>query len=822
MGGMIGDIARRLDVAASGSDAARALAVLLLAVTLVQFLLIAPARAQDPETSLAPPAFGKPATKQGGVNVAPFPKEPQIDRAQPLYLQGDELIYDNSGDRVTARGNVEIYYNNYILTADEVVYDQSAGQLTAHGNVVLREPGGAQTKAERLVLSDDFRDGFVQSLSFVARDESRITARRATRRGGNVTEFEDGKFTPCKSPPGTPPAWCITAKRVIHDQDAQTIRYEDAAFELFGVPVLYVPYFEHADPTVKRKSGFLSPSFGHSNDLGYMSEVSYYFALARNYDFTFHPTYTTRQGMLWKGDWRHRISAGSISGQYRVELAGIDQDIDDLPGANPRADLEGWRGSLKTVGNLSLSSWWNVGWDATLESDDAFRRFYKLDNILHTDRVNKVFLQGISERNYLAVTGYHFGGLLLSDEDISESQVHPVVDWNYIVGQPVFGGQLSWNVNALSFTRDQSFVDNLNDGRRVDSVTHRASADIRWRRKLMDRFGITYTPFASLRGDAATYKDVVNPLTDEVVRDESVARGTAAAGILAAYPWIKHTATASHTIEPIGQIIARAARVGQQNRLPNEDARSLVFDDTNLFELDKHSGWDRLETGTRANVGLQYTFQMNTGGYARLLAGQSFHLGGRNNYADPIGNEPTVNPDEDRNISHTGNAGLGSTRSDYVLGAYLAPTSNVRFIGQARFDEADLTLRRSDFYSTASYGPFVAQASYSFTAPSSSVDDSSTQQDILASLWIQLSETWSLGGSMRYDIDDDEIRQSALSLRYADECYVLTTTYTDSNIVDENNGITEDRSIMVRFEFKHLGGFNYKTDATAFNESVNQ
>lgn len=781
------------------------------------------AAAQDPGKNLDTQSFGKPATKSAASAGSPaFANSAGIDRAQPLYLQGDELIYDNTGRRVTARGNVEIYYNNYILTADEVVYDQRAGQLSAHGNVLLREPGGASTKAERLVLSDDFRDGFVQSLSFVAEDDSKITARRATRREGNITEFENGKFSPCKSPPGTPPAWCISAKRVIHDQEAQTISYRDATFELFGVPVLYVPYFEHPDPTVKRKSGFLTPSVGNSGDLGYITEIPYYWALAPNYDLTLRPKYTSEQGILWQADFRHRVAVGPFNGEYRIELAGIDQDVDDLPSSTARDGLDGWRGSIKTKGNLSLASWWNLGWNVTVESDDSFRRFYRLDDILVTDRVNSIYLQGISERNFLSVTGYHFGGLLLSDQDVSESLVHPVVDWNYVVNAPVVGGELSWNLNALSYTREQDFQDGGGTQRSVNSVLHRASVDINWRRRMMDRIGISYTPFASLRGDAATYQDVVDPLTDNLISDKTVLRGTAAAGILTAYPWIKHTPSASHTIEPIGQIIARSSRVGNQNGLPNEDARSLVFDDTNLFEVDKYSGYDRLETGTRANVGLQYTFQLNTGGYARILAGQSFHLAGRNSYADPIGNEPTTDTSGTRNISHTGDAGLDTTRSDYVLGSYIAPTSNLRFVGQARFDETDLDLRRTDFHASANYGPFVAQASYSYTAPNSSIDNTSPQQDVLSSLWLQISDRWSLGGALRYDIDEEQIRQEALSLRYADECYVFTTTYQSSNITDTDNGITKDQTIMVRIEFKHLGGFDYKTDGLDFDNGLNQ
>ena len=807
-----GETARGLKATATGWLSGIATACALSTVVISTSVL-----AQQLDKNLDPKSFGAAGTKQAAPGGGSFPKTPQIDRAQPLYLQGDELIYDNTGRRVTARGNVEIYYNNYILTADEVIYDQRAGQLSAKGNVLLREPGGAKTTADQLVLSDDFRDGFVQSLSFTAKDDSKITAERATRRAGNITEFDNGKFTPCKSPPGTPPAWCISAKRVIHDKEAKTIRYEDAAFELFGVPVLYVPYFEHADPTVKRKSGFLTPSYGSSGDLGYMAEVAYFFNLAPNYDFTLHPTYTSKQGILWQGDWRHRIAVGSIAGQYSVELAGIDQDINKLSVNNARSDLDGFRGSIKTSGAFSVASWWNFGWDVTLESDDSFRRFYKLDNILLTDRVNTVFLNGLGERSYVAVTGYHFGGLLLSDQDVSESKVHPVFDWNYVVNAPVGGGELSWNVNALSFTRDQDFQNGGGTQQKVDSVVHRASANINWRRRMMDSIGISYTPFASLRGDVATYKDVVDPLTDNLVNDRTVTRGTAAAGILASYPWINHTSTASHTIEPIGQIIARAGRAGQQNSLPNEDARSLVFDDTNLFEVDKHSGYDSLETGTRANVGLQYTFQLNSGGYARILAGQSFHIDGRNNYADAIGNEPTTDTSGTRFISHTGDAGLDTARSDYVVGAYIAPSSNIQFVGQARFDERDLDLRRSDIYATANYGPFVAQAAYSYTAPNSSVDNTSPQQDVTGSLWVQFSERWSLGGMLRYDIDEKELRQDALSLRYADECYVITTTYQTTNIVDGDNGITKDQSIMVRFEFKHLGGFNYKTDALGAN-----
>src|SRR5262249_46830953 len=140
---------------------------------------------------------------------------------------------------------------------------------------------------------------------------------------------------------------------------------------------------------------------------------------------------------------------------------------------------------------------------------------------------------------------------------------------------------------------------------------NRLITEIDWRKRFIDPIGLTYTPFAQLRGDVyqlADYVDPHDPLSG--LHDTSIARGMALAGVTISYPGVANASYGSHVIEPIGQIIARQASVTQAN-LPDDDAKSLVFDDTNLFDWNKFSGYDRIETGTRANVGLQYTFQAN-------------------------------------------------------------------------------------------------------------------------------------------------------------------------------------------------------------------
>ena len=813
--------------AASGIARARVIHALFLLIAIALGSDLTPAFAQDPSVANDPNNPSK-TTKQpssfaatpGGVfgNV-----KTTLDNTQPMKLQGDQLIYDTSGNRVIARGNVEIFYNDYILTADEVIYDQSAGTLTAAGNVTLKEPQGNVIRADRYTLTDDFRDGFVQSLSVVTKDQSRISADRATRRDGNVTEFQNGRFTPCKSDGGTPPLWCLSAARIIHDQNAALITYQDAYFEIYGQPILYLPYFQHPDPSVKRKSGFLAPEYGSSTNLGYITGIPYYYTIAPNADFTFTPLYFSKQGVLWQGEWRHRLA----NGQYTIKAAGLDQNSDDLPlpsasTSQPtiedreaaRAELDGWRGTVETKGQFALSSWWRAGWDVTLESDDEFRRFYKLDNILLTDRVNQVYLTGQSDRNYFSAKLYHFGGLTLDDTPQSESYTHPIIDYNYVFADPVLGGELKLDTNVLSFTRTDGA-----GSAGTDQSVNRIITELKWRRRLTDQIGITYTPFANLRGDIYQFDNftdpesvtlnpdgTVDPATSVLVGEDTTVRGFATGGATVSYPWIANTQLASHIIEPIGQIVARQESVTQR-RLPDEDARSIVFDDTNLFETSKFSGYDRTETGTRVNSGLQYTFQANTGGYARFLAGQSYHLSGDNVYADP------GRADDGRFLYDPQN-GLETDRSDYVLGAYIAPISAFRVISQSRFDEDDFEIRREDLAFQVNYGPVLAQAAYAYSAADPEFDTVGSQQDIFGFVQVKLSDRWSVAGSARYDIDASQSLSNSLQLRYADECFAMTATYTELYYNSET--IDDDRALMFRFEFKNLGEVAYKTDTLDF------
>ena len=738
-------------------------------------------------------AFG-----QAQTNLNQIVSPPKIDKSEPMLLQADEMVYENNNSQITAKGNVEIYYGNYTLLADRVVYNRNTNTLMAEGNVRMKDPDGAVITADHLTLTDDFRDGFVNALKLVTKDDTHIVAQSATREAGNVTVFRKGWFTPCKlceDKPSKPPTWRIRAAKITHKRDQAIINFKNATFDFFGVPVIWVPWFQTADPTVKRKSGFLMPGYSHSNELGNTVQIPYYFALSDHYDFTFAPMWTENAGTLLLGTWRQRTANGG----YSVELAGVWNKSDTFlsPNGTLQSVSDGdFQGSVKTQGKFALNPYYALGWDVLAESDDTFRRYYNLDSRIQTDQVSQVYLEGLHDRNYLGTRFYSTKSLLFQNEPFSDATVYPIVDYDYIVKNPIIGGELSFNSNAMVFSNK--------DGTDSDRMIVEAN----WRRQMIDGIGEVFTPFGRLRGDLYNV-NAVSPsnlsgseaLVTSAPQDGTYWRGNAVAGLEYRYPFVATTGAVTHTLEPIGQIIARPDSVGNQQDIPNEDALSLVFDDTILFDIDKFSGYDRIETGTRANVGVRYTAQLPNSAYARLVAGQSYQIAGQNQF--------------DTAFYQT--SGLATDTSDYVGGIYLQATSALAFTAQSRFNHSTFDIERTDLGSSVNYGPVQASVNYAKipantpTAAPSAIVSNQDQEEILAGGALAITTDWSLLGNLRYDLQADQTIEDGLGLRYQDDCFRLDVIYQRSYIHDQN--IAPDERFVVNFSLKYLGSYALSNNA---------
>jgi LPS-assembly protein len=740
-----------------------------------------------------------PAVAQGFTFNPLPPKPPKPPRANDgqMLVQAVEVDYDYNNSRVSAVGNVQLFYNGTSVEADKVVYDQKTKRLHAEGNIRMTDADGKITYANIVDLSDDYRDGFVDSLRVDTADQTRMAATRSDRTNGNYTVFENGVYTacaPCRDDPKKPPLWQVKGARIIHDQAEKMLYFENAQVEFFGVPMAYLPYFSTPDPTVKRKSGFLMPSVTSYSTYGYAVEIPYYWAISPDMDATFNPRITSRQGVLFEGEFRQRL----INGSYQIRAYGIDQQ-DPAVFAGQPGDKQ-FRGGVETKGQFALNDKWSWGWDGVLLSDYYFMSDYRLSLYkdplgsfltLPTEAISQLYLTGVGNRSFFdARTIYYlsFSGL--------QSQVpiiHPVVDYSNVLNNSILGGEFSYKTNFTSLTRQAAAFDPITTLANTNSLCLTASADplarlpsqcllrglpgtytrlsgeAQWRRSFTDSAGEIWTPFASIRADAIDAEISNEPGVSNFlpVGSTQALRVMPTVGLEYRYPFINVQPWGSTTVEPIAQVIIRPNE-SYAGKLPNEDAQSMTFDASNLFSVDKFSGYDRVEGGGRANVGVQATTQFDRGGAVNVLVGQSYQLFGLNSFAVA-------------DVTNTGvDSGLQNARSDYVARINYSPNSTYTFSVRTRLDEQTLSVNRFEAEGRASFDRWSVSLLYGNYGAQPDLGFLTRREGLLGSGSVKVAANWVLTGAARLDLEANKINQYVVGAGYVDDCFVLAANYVTS------------------------------------------
>jgi LPS-assembly protein len=779
-----------------------------------------------------PPRPGAKSKGQPGVGLG-RPASPN----EQMLVRANEIHYDYANERVSAVGNVQIYYSGTRLEGDRVIYDQKTKRVHAEGNVRLTEPDGRVTYGEIINLSDDFRDGFVDSLRLETPDQTRMAASRADRSAGNFTVLHSGVYTacePCADDPRKPPKWQVTAVRIVHDQAAQMMYFEQARLEVWGVPLVYIPYFSAPDPTAKRKSGLLIPTYHTNSRYGFAVTVPYYWALAPNYDVTFAPMITTRQGPLLQGEWRHRL----VNGAYSIRASGIFQLDKAAFGTSP--GNRDFRGHLQSAGNFALSDKWSWGWDGTVITDKTYLQDYGIfrnvqsTNLLRSTPdyvLSQAYLQGRGARSFFDMRAMYFYGFTTADNQNQSPIIHPVVNHDYTFNRPVFGGEVSIRSNLTSLSRDSANFDPVttlaaSTGlcapatadpaaktpancvlRGVPGSYTRASSEAHWRRTIVDSYGQVFTPFISVRSDVAALDITGSPGVSNFIAtgQSQVARFMPAAGVEYRYPFINVQSWGTQTIEPVAQLVLRPDET-DIGILPNEGSQSLIFDASNLFRVNKFAGWDRVEGGGRLNTGMQYTAHFNQGGSVNVLFGQSYHLFGLNSY--------TVGGNANTGIG----SGLDKTQSDYVARATYRPNAQFALTSRFRFNESDFTLERSEYEATVNFGRWSTAVMYGNYAAQPALGLLTRREGITATARVKVSPNWLTFGGVRYDLLASQINETQIGVGYVDDCLIVAMNY----ITQFSYSSTQqyNHTVLLQVSLRTLGGTSTSQGASALSGGI--
>ena len=345
----------------------------------------------------------------------------------------------------------------------------------------------------------------------------------------------------------------------------------------------------------------------------------------------------------------------------------------------------------------------------------------------------------------------------------------------------------------------------------IENTSSRLTAEAEWKRSFTTDGGLVMTPLLAFQADTtqANYSsasvDAINDMASnpeiDVLADirDAYQRLLATAGLELRYPLLFASANSSHVVEPMAQLFARNDEPYSEDLgIPNEDAQSFVFDASTLFERDKFSGYDRIEGGTRANIGFRYSGAFGNGWTTNGLVGQSYHLAGENSFAAP-------------DLVNAGAySGLETDTSDYVGLIGFASPNGLSASAGARLDEQTFEIRRSELKAGYAADAFSVSARYAFIQeqPLYGFDEDRREMSLGASA--RLHENWRVFGSGTYDFEKNVMVRDAVGFAYDDECFTYLMTFAETRDRDTEE-VTQ--SIGFNISFRTLGDFGSATDS---------
>jgi LPS-assembly protein len=703
-----------------------------------------------------------------------------------MLFRADKVDYDTQSGVATGRGHVEIDRNGRIITADEVTYDGNKDIATASGHVVMMDPDGNVAFADHAVLTDQMKNGVLDAFSARLGANGRFAAIRARRENnGTVTVGTRTAYSPCKICAQNPtPVWQINSARAVHDDATHKITYTDAVLEMFGIPVAWTPYFSQSDGTVKHSTGLLAPEFGSSSLLGSFIRVPYYIAFSDSEDATVSPMFSTKGGEQLETEYRQRFDRGGM---------WLQASIANDPHGGLLQNQDQTYSSLFGAGSSWFNDIWHVGYDVQITSNNTYLQRYNLspDQRLVSD----LYLEGISGRSRFEITGYFFQGLMEEDAPRTFPVVLPYVQYTYIPLNDLIGGQFRFDFNTAAVTREGDIADSM--GNLIPQQnSQRATAEARWRLPIVTDNGQLLTFQLDVRGDIYHTTDgpIINP-PPTPLNSQYIYRGLPYIAVDWRWPFINSTdgLFKAFVLEPIVQGVA-APYGGNPPGIPNDDSQDFELNEMDIFSFQPVPGYDVVETGPRANVGMRANAFFN-GGNAELIVGEQLRM----------------KPDP----ALDGFTGFGRKNSDIVTRFTLNFAPHLSFVHRMDIDPSFGKVLRDEAFVDAHWGHTSLQMSYLRVPPSELEEsippqdanlmppifpDFNSREEINGQATIGITDYWLLYGAARRDLETSQMLYSEFGIGYEDECIGVSLAYRRQYVRDQD--IPPSTSVLVRFNLK--------------------
>jgi len=691
--------------------------------------------------------------------------------AEQLIFTADEVTVLKEEREVTAKGRVKFSHKDYHLQADMVTFNEISGEVFASGNVKITDPDGNFLYLDEAKLDKELREGFIQNLRFVFEDGSRLAARDGEMVGDKII-LNFAVFTPCvicDDHPDRPPSWQVRAVRVTLDKEKKRIYYKNATLEILGVPVAFLPYFSHPDPSVKRASGFLTPEAGISNELGGVLKVPYYFAISPSLDITATPIITTKEGLVLAGEIRKHLGFGQIQSEGSITYTDIPDALGNDTGN------KGLRGHIFANGKFDHNENLRTKIQFQLVSDDTYLKRYGFSSVdtLKSELLTELF----DGRSYYSLRALWFQGLRIEDVQGLTPFALPLIDLNFVTKPDKIGGVYTVQFNALALQRT--------DGMDSSRMSIRGSYEIPY----TTRHGQILKLGVHFRGDLYNISNSNRPDFGFFRgQDGSYSRFLPHLTASFEWPFVKTGKRTQQILTPIVIFVA-APNGGNPVGISNEDSRAFELSDSNILSGNRLPGFDLWEGGSRFNFGLKWliiskNFTIDT------FFGESYRF--------------TTASTDPEDINFAPGSGLSTSLSDLVTRVDLTIKGKVRISNRMRFDKSSFTVRRNEIDATVYIQNATFGIGYYKLNRGLQIQGLEDREEIRIYGQYSFKTNWQIFGDITRNLTTTGATVfQGVGISYSDDCVEISLAWRKTFTSDRD--ISPGTSFLFRLRLKHLG-----------------
>ena len=702
----------------------------------------------------------------------------------PVLLESDSIEQGDEAGILIAKGNVTAKSNGRTVRADQIKYNQNTGIVTATGRVAVLNADGSTTFAEELILEEDLSTGVVGNFASRFANGTVLAANAVVSRKGDRKLLSQAVFTACSicSTGKSKPSWVIRARRAMQNERAQSISYNDVVFEVKGVPVLYIPYFEHADPSLGRRSGFLQPKPGETSRNGFFVELPYLQVIDRYSDVTITPLISQYINPVLQLDYRRKFYSG------KVALGGSLTREKFFKKRGEKLGTADWRGHVVGDGTFKITDAWKWGFTAETASDDLYLFRYRFDQENSQSGLirpqpsrlmSQVYVEGQGKQFYARSLGAVFQDLLPGDRRKNVPRVAPLIDGTYQWLTGPMNGRLDVTGTAVSLMRTEG---------RLDSI--RANLGANWRGSQVIFGGLVMEPSAFVRADYFNYSEGNNfgTMIAKPLPADTFGRAVGLVSLDIKWPLIRPGQAFNWTLEP-RLSMTMASQDSQQNRIRVEDALGFEMDATSVFRPIGAAGTDLWEPGNRVSLGIRAGVDMRPSIFQADEPIRATAFLGRR-----------IRSEDSLTFSRASNLDLKV--SDWVTDIGIQAGSAASLNGRFRIDADTGKITHSEASSSLKLWGTEATLRYHEFAETTA-GSSRANKEFQGTFSAAITKNIKLIGALYHDFNNKVNLKWAYGLAYSDDCTDFRLFYEE--IGTKNRFIEPSYSIRFQIAFRTLG-----------------